>query len=27
MVVCFVPNKNNQKVIEEQTVWCGHKIF
>jgi len=23
MVIRFVPNKNNQKVVEEQAVWRG----
>jgi len=23
----FYHNKNNQKVVEEQAVWCGHKLF
>jgi len=27
MVIRFAPNKNNQKVVEDQAVWRGHKIF
>jgi len=23
-VICFAPNKNNQKVVEEKAVWHGH---
>jgi len=27
MVIRFAPNKNNQKVVEEQTVWRGQNFF
>jgi len=27
MVIRFAPNKNNQKVVDEQAVWGGHKLF
>jgi len=27
MVIRSAPNKNDQKVVEEQPVWCGHKLF
>jgi len=27
MVIRFAPNKNNQKVVEEQVVRRGHKLF
>jgi len=27
MMIKFAYNKNNQKVVEEQTVWRGHKAF
>jgi len=23
----FASNKNNRKVVEEQAVWRGHKLF
>jgi len=26
-LICFAPNKNNQNVVEEQRVSCGHKFF
>jgi len=25
-VIRFAPNKNNQKVVEQQAVWRGHKL-
>jgi len=27
MVLWFASNKNNQKVVEEQALWRGHKHF
>jgi len=27
MVIWFVPNKNNQKVVEEQAVWRGTNYY
>jgi len=27
MVIRFAPNKNNQKVVDEQAVWRGHKLL
>jgi len=27
MVIRFAPNKNIQKIVEEQHFWCGHKLF
>jgi len=27
MLIRFAPNKNNQKAVEEQAVWRGHKLF
>jgi len=27
MVIRSAPNKNNQKVVEQQAVWRGHKLF
>jgi len=27
MVIRFVHNKNNQKVVEEQADWRGHNLF
>jgi len=27
MEIRFAPNKNKQKVVEEQAVWRGHKLF
>jgi len=26
MVIRFAPNKNNQKVVEEQAVWWGTNL-
>jgi len=26
-MICFAPNKNNIKVVEEQAVWRGQKLF
>jgi len=26
MVILFGLNKNNQKVLEEQAVWCDRKL-
>jgi len=27
MVIRFAPNKNNQKVVEEQAVWWGTNCY
>jgi len=27
MVIRFAPNKNNQKVVEEQAVWRGTNCY
>ena len=27
MLIRYSPYKNNQKVVEEQAVWSGHKLF
>ena len=27
MVIRFAPNKNNQKVVEEQAVWRGTNFY
>jgi len=27
MVNRFAPNKNNQKVVEEEAAWRGYKLF
>ena len=27
MVICFAPNKNNHKVVEEQAVWRGTNCY